>query len=106
MLDNVGLRETLLADRGCDSDALGQTLALADRGASANVKSMPGRVNGPVFSDSPVAPSAGPPSFYGSKSRDPSDENYGHHPYVDAASPIERGNFEPHPNIRKHHALH
>jgi len=37
-----------LADRAYDSDALRQTLA--DRGAWANVKPMPGRVNVPVFS--------------------------------------------------------
>jgi transposase len=38
----------LLADRGYDSDALRQKLA--DRGAWANVKPMPGRVNIPAFS--------------------------------------------------------
>ena len=48
MLDSVGPGQTLLADRGYDSDALRQTLA--DRGAWANVKPMPGRVNVPVFS--------------------------------------------------------
>ena len=48
MLDSVGPGQTLLADRGYDSDALRRTLA--DRGAWANVKPMPGRVNVPVFS--------------------------------------------------------
>jgi transposase len=48
MLDSVGPGQTLLADRAYDSDALRQTLA--DRGAWANVKPMPGRVNVPVFS--------------------------------------------------------
>ena len=48
MLDSVGAGQTLLADRGYDSDALRQTLA--DRGAWANVKPMPGRVNVPAFS--------------------------------------------------------
>lgn len=48
MLDSVGPGQTLLADRGYDSDALRQTLA--DRGACANVKPMPGRVNVPIFS--------------------------------------------------------
>lgn len=48
MLDSVGPGQILLADRAYDSDALRQTLA--DRGAWANVKPMPGRVNVPVFS--------------------------------------------------------
>lgn len=48
MLDSVGAGQTLLADRGYDSDALRQVLA--DRGAWANVKPMPGRVNVPAFS--------------------------------------------------------
>ena len=48
MLDSVGPGQTLLADRGYDSDALRQILA--ERGAWANVKPMPGRVNIPVFS--------------------------------------------------------
>jgi transposase len=48
MLESLGDGQTLLADRGYDSDALRQTLA--DRGAWANVKPMPGRVNIPVFS--------------------------------------------------------
>jgi transposase len=46
MLDSVGPGQILLADRAYDSDALRQTLA--DRGAWANVKPMPGRVNVPV----------------------------------------------------------
>jgi transposase len=48
MLDSISAGQTLLADRAYDSDALRQTLA--DRGAWANVKPMPGRVNIPVFS--------------------------------------------------------
>jgi transposase len=48
MLDSVGAGQTLLADRAYDSDALRKTLA--DRGAWANVKPMPGRVNIPTFS--------------------------------------------------------
>jgi transposase len=48
MLDSVGAGQTLLADRAYDSDALRNTLA--DRGAWANVKPMPGRVNVPIFS--------------------------------------------------------
>jgi len=48
MLDSVGAGQTLLADRAYDSDALRTTLA--DRGAWANVKPMPGRVNIPAFS--------------------------------------------------------
>jgi transposase len=48
MLGSVGDGQTLLADRAYDSDALRQ--ALADRGAWANVKPMPGRVNLPAFS--------------------------------------------------------
>jgi transposase len=47
----IGVWDTIfeaLADRAYDSDALRQTLA--DRGAWANVKPMPGRVNVPVFS--------------------------------------------------------
>ena len=48
MLESIGPGQTLLADRGYDSDALRQKLA--DRGAWANVKPMPGRVNIPVFS--------------------------------------------------------
>jgi transposase len=48
MLDGVGPGQILLADRAYDSDALRKTLA--DRGAWANVKPMPGRVNVPAFS--------------------------------------------------------
>jgi transposase len=48
MLDTVGPGQTLLADRAYDSDALRQNLA--NRGASANVKPMPHRVNIPPFS--------------------------------------------------------
>ncbi len=48
MLESIGPGQTLLADRGYDSDALRQKLA--DRGAWANVKPMPGRVNIPAFS--------------------------------------------------------
>lgn len=48
MLGTVGRRQVLLADRAYDSDALRQTLA--DRGAWANVKPMPGRKHVPAFS--------------------------------------------------------
>ena len=47
MLDSVGKGQTLLADRGYDSDALRNTLA--ERGAKANIKPMPNRVNIPKF---------------------------------------------------------
>ena len=47
MLDSVGAGQTLLADRAYDSDALRE--ALAARGAKANVKPMPNRVNIPKF---------------------------------------------------------
>jgi transposase len=47
MLDTVGKGQTLLADRAYDSDALRATLAA--RGAKANVKPMPNRVNIPKF---------------------------------------------------------
>lgn len=47
MLGTVGADQVLLADRAYDSDALRQTLA--QRGAWANVKPMPNRVNIPVF---------------------------------------------------------
>jgi transposase len=47
MLDTVGKDQTLLADRAYDSDALRATLAA--RGAKANVKPMPNRVNIPKF---------------------------------------------------------
>jgi transposase len=48
MLDSVAAGQTLIADRAYDSDAMRQTLAA--RGAWANVKPMPGRVNIPPFS--------------------------------------------------------
>lgn len=48
MLDTVGPGQILLADRAYDSDGLRQ--ALAERGAFANIKPMPGRVNIPAFS--------------------------------------------------------
>lgn len=48
MLDSVGAGQTLLADRAYDSDGLRKTLA--DRGAWANIKPMPHRVNLPAFS--------------------------------------------------------
>lgn len=48
LLDGVGAGQTLLADRAYDSDALRDSLA--QRGAWANVKPMPGRVNVPAFS--------------------------------------------------------
>ena len=48
MLERLGDGQTLLADRGYDSDALRS--ALAERGAWANIKPMPGRVNVPAFS--------------------------------------------------------
>jgi transposase len=47
MLGSVGTGQTLLADRAYDSDALRQSLAA--RGAKANVKPMPNRVNIPKF---------------------------------------------------------
>jgi transposase len=48
MLDGIGAGQILLADRAYDSDALRKTLAA--RGAWANVKPMPRRVNIPAFS--------------------------------------------------------
>jgi transposase len=48
MLESLGAGQTLLADRAYDSDALRKSLA--ERGAWANVKPMPGRVNVPTFS--------------------------------------------------------
>ena len=48
MLEQIGAGQTLLADRAYDSDALRKFLA--DRGAWANVKPMPGRINIPAFS--------------------------------------------------------
>ena len=44
----MGAGQTLLADRAYDSDALRKTLA--DQGAWANIRPMPGRVNIPAFS--------------------------------------------------------
>jgi transposase len=48
MLDGLGPGQILLADRGYDSDAL--RARLNERGAWANVKPMPNRVNIPAFS--------------------------------------------------------
>ena len=48
MLDGIGAGQVLLADRAYDSDALRNTLAA--RGAWANIKPMPRRVNVPAFS--------------------------------------------------------
>ncbi len=48
MLDQIAAGQVLLADRAYDSDALRS--ALAERGAWANVKPMPRRVNVPAFS--------------------------------------------------------
>ena len=48
MLDGIGEGQILLADRAYDSDALRERLAR--RGAWANVKPMPHRVNVPAFS--------------------------------------------------------
>jgi transposase len=48
MLDGLGEGQILLADRAYDSDALRQ--AVAEQGAWANVKPMPGRVKRPAFS--------------------------------------------------------
>ena len=48
MLAQLGAGQILLADRAYDSDALRKSLA--ERGAWANVKPMPGRVNIPAFS--------------------------------------------------------
>jgi len=48
MLDTVGPGQILLADRAYDSDAMRQSLA--ERGAWANVKPMPGRKRIPAFS--------------------------------------------------------
>ena len=48
MIDTVGAGQILLADRAYDSDAMRKTLA--DRGAWANVRPMPGRKNIPAFS--------------------------------------------------------
>jgi transposase len=48
MLHGLGVGQILLADRAYDSDALRNSLA--QRGAWANVKPMPRRVNIPAFS--------------------------------------------------------
>jgi transposase len=48
MLESLGAGQTPLADRAYDSDALRKSLA--ERGAWANVKPMPGRVHVPAFS--------------------------------------------------------
>ena len=48
MLGSIGRGDILLADRAYDSDALRQTLAA--RGAWANVRPMPHRLNPPAFS--------------------------------------------------------
>jgi len=48
MLDTVGQDQILLADRAYDSDAL--RAAMTARGAWANIKPMPRRVNNPAFS--------------------------------------------------------
>lgn len=48
MLEEIGDDQVLLADRAYDSDALRQELA--ERGAWANIKPMPNRVNIPAFS--------------------------------------------------------
>jgi transposase len=48
MLETIGEGQILLADRAYDSDGLRRTLA--ERGAWANIKPMPNRVNVPAFS--------------------------------------------------------
>ena len=48
MLDGIGAGQIRLADRAYDSDAL--RTGLAERGAWANVRPMPHRVNIPAFS--------------------------------------------------------
>jgi transposase len=48
MLNDIGPGQTLLADSAYDSDRMRQNLC--DRGAWANVKPMPNRVNVPAFS--------------------------------------------------------
>lgn len=48
MLNTIGNGQILLADRAYDSDALRATMAR--RGAWANIKPMPHRVNLPIFS--------------------------------------------------------
>jgi transposase len=49
MLGSIEAGDILLADRAYDSDALRKTLA--ERGAWANIKPMPGRRTIPAFSD-------------------------------------------------------
>lgn len=49
MLDALGEGQILLADRAYDSDGLRNQLA--EKGAWANIKPMPNRVNIPAFSD-------------------------------------------------------
>jgi len=48
LLDSLGANQILLADRGYDSDAL--RVEMAERGAWANIKPMPNRVNITAFS--------------------------------------------------------
>jgi len=48
MLDGIGSGQTLIADRAYDSDDLRRTLSA--RGAWANIKPMPRRINVPSFS--------------------------------------------------------
>jgi transposase len=48
MLEGIGQGQILLADRAYDSDGLRNSLA--ERGAWANVKPMPRRINVPAFS--------------------------------------------------------
>ena len=47
MYDSIGVGQTLLADRAYDSDGL--HLALAERGAMANIRLMPTRKRFPAF---------------------------------------------------------
>ena len=53
MIDTIGRGDMLLADRAYDSNALRQRLAA--RGARANVKPMPNRVNALRFSNGSIA---------------------------------------------------
>lgn len=48
MLDTIGGGQILLTDRAYDSDVL--RAVMTDRGAWANIKPMPHRVNVPTFS--------------------------------------------------------
>ena len=48
MMDTLSKGQILMADRAYDSDALRK--AMADRGAWANIRPMPNRVNVPAFS--------------------------------------------------------